>query len=221
MTKCNLYIQGLDLKCKNKKLLYIKKFLHKPYKYTPYTKHKELFLEIGKKADFQFYSIFLFQTSTKTKIITFIVTQEKKKISNDCHQPSFYSVRMNLEQKCDSYWHSTWMCVRIHLAHTLLHVRALNVKSYEKFVQLVQDAEFDILFSSPCQTQTILFLVIWCWVFCKLAKIVKISLVTRQSMAYIFILILYFRNLQTIYYQCKIGISSYIDRYYHLNCTFI
>ena len=96
----------------------------------------------------------------------------------------------------------------VYLAHTLLHIRALNVKSYEKFVQLVQDAEFDILFSSPCQTQTILFLVIWCWVFCKLAKIVKISLVTRQSMAYIFILILYFRNLQTIYYQCKIGISS-------------
>ena len=96
----------------------------------------------------------------------------------------------------------------VYLAHTLLHIRTLNVKSYEKFVQLVQDAEFDILFSSPCQTQTILFLVIWCWVFCKLAKIVKISLVTRQSMAYIFILILYFRNLQTIYYQCKIGIDS-------------
>ena len=99
------------------------------------------------------------------------------------------------------------------LAHTLLHIRALNVKSYEKFVQLVQDAEFDILFSSPCQTQTILFLVIWCWVFCKLAKIVKISLVTRQSMAYIFILILYFRNLQTIYYQCKIGILIYHHRF--------
>ena len=159
--------------------MYTKKSLHKPYKYTPKTEHKELFLEIRKKADFQFFSVFLFQTSTKTKIITFIVTQEKEKISNDCHQPSFYSVRLNLEQKCDSYWHSTWMCV--FLAHTLLHIRALNVKSYEKFVQLVQDAEFDILFSSPCQTQTILFLVIWCWVFCKLAKIVKMSLVTRQN----------------------------------------
>ena len=119
LTKCNLDIQGLYLKWKNRKHLYTKKSLHKPYKYTPKTEHKELFLEIRKKADFQFFSVFLFQTSTKTKIITFIVTQEKEKISNDCHQPSFYSVRMNLEQKCDSYWHSTWMCVSS--THSLTH----------------------------------------------------------------------------------------------------
>ena len=131
-----------------------------------------------KKADFQFFSIFLFQTSTKTKIITFIVTQEKEKYPTIVINHLFIVLGWIWNR---SVIHTDIVHECVYLAHTLLHIRALNVKSYEKFVQLVQDAEFDILFSSPCQTQTILFLVIWCWVFCKLAKIVKMSLVTRQN----------------------------------------